>query len=179
MPFSDIKFGLVGPSPSPVLQLLVRLLYGALYLVGMDADDCASRYGNGGGTFGTGYSAAPCPLYLKWINGEANVEDWVPSVTDKNAGTGKYGTCWTKIDMWEANEISNAAEMIVVTTARLGSRVCVPRGAAEMIVFRSRLCVARMIATFKPGALVFMISMDLVISLRWIPAHMSLSPRSL
>merc|ERR1711991_477659 len=45
------------------------------------------------------------------INGEANMEDWVPSETDKNAGTGKYGSCCTEIDIWEANKMSMAYTM--------------------------------------------------------------------
>ena len=32
----------------------------------------------------------------------------VPSETDDNAGKGKYGTCCTEIDLWEANKISMA-----------------------------------------------------------------------
>merc|ERR1712203_1254404 len=31
--------------------------------------------------------------------------------TDPNAGTGKYGTCCTEIDLWEANSISTAFTM--------------------------------------------------------------------
>merc|ERR1712072_509986 len=30
---------------------------------------------------------------MKWINGEANCEEWTPSDNDANAGTGHYGTC--------------------------------------------------------------------------------------
>jgi cellulose 1,4-beta-cellobiosidase len=48
---------------------------------------------------------------LKWINGEANTESWQPSETDPNAGTGKYGSCCTEIDIWEANKISTAFTM--------------------------------------------------------------------
>jgi cellulose 1,4-beta-cellobiosidase len=31
------------------------------------------------------------------------VEGWNPSPTDPNAGSGKYGTCCTELDIWEAN----------------------------------------------------------------------------
>lgn len=86
-------------------------LNGALYFVGMDADGGAERWGNAGADFGTGYCDAQCPHDLKWINNEANVEDWVPSEVDENAGTGKYGTCCTEIDLWEANKISTAFTM--------------------------------------------------------------------
>merc|ERR1711982_199015 len=44
-------------------------------------------------------------------NNEANVEDWVPSETDENAGTGRYGTCCTEIDLWEANNRGTAFTM--------------------------------------------------------------------
>jgi cellulose 1,4-beta-cellobiosidase len=40
--------------------------------------------------------------------GDANLLDWVPSDNDPNAGTGKYGTCCTEMDIWEANKISSA-----------------------------------------------------------------------
>ena len=54
---------------------------------------------------GLGYCDAQCPHDLKFINSEANMENWVPSETDKNAGTGKYGSCCTEIDLWEANKM--------------------------------------------------------------------------
>merc|ERR1712048_921863 len=45
------------------------------------------------------------------INNEANMEDWVPSETDENAGTGRDGTCCTEIDLWEANNRGTAFTM--------------------------------------------------------------------
>jgi cellulose 1,4-beta-cellobiosidase len=86
-------------------------LNGALYFVQMDADGGKSKYGNAGAQMGLGYCDAQCPHDLKFINGEANVENWVPSDTDKNAGTGKYGSCCTEIDIWEANKMSMAYTM--------------------------------------------------------------------
>merc|ERR1711998_190597 len=86
-------------------------LNGALYFVQMDADGGKSKYGNAGAQLGLGYCDAQCPHDLKFINGEANVEGWVPSETDVNAGTGKYGSCCTEIDIWEANKISTAFTM--------------------------------------------------------------------
>merc|ERR1711904_579965 len=86
-------------------------LNGALYFVQMDADGGKSKYGNAGAEMGLGYCDAQCPHDLKFINGEANMEDWVPSDTDKNAGTGKYGSCCTEIDIWEANKMSIAYTM--------------------------------------------------------------------
>merc|ERR1712242_466727 len=68
-------------------------------------------YSNAGAQYGLGYCDAQCPHDLKFINGEANVEDWKPSMTDVNAGTGKYGSCCTEIDIWEANKISSAYTM--------------------------------------------------------------------
>ena len=85
-------------------------LNGALYFVEMDADGGMSRFpaNKAGAKFGTGYCDAQCPHDLKFINGEANCEDWVPSATDKNSGTGRYGTCCTEMDVWESNSISTA-----------------------------------------------------------------------
>jgi cellulose 1,4-beta-cellobiosidase len=86
-------------------------LNGALYFVQMDADGGKSKYGNAGAEMGLGYCDAQCPHDLKFINNEANMEDWKPSETDPNAGTGKYGSCCTEIDIWEANKISTAYTM--------------------------------------------------------------------
>jgi len=86
-------------------------LNGALYFVQMDADGGASRYGNAGAKYGTGYCDAQCPQDLKFINGQANAEGWKPSESDPNAGTGKYGSCCTEIDIWEANKHSTAFTM--------------------------------------------------------------------
>jgi len=86
-------------------------LNGALYFVAMDEDGGASKYGHAGAKYGLGYCDAQCPHDLKWINGEANIEGWQPSETDPNAGTGKYGSCCTEIDIWEANKISTAFTM--------------------------------------------------------------------
>lgn len=85
-------------------------LNGALYFVAMDADGGMSKYpGNkAGAKYGTGYCDAQCPHDLKFINGEANCEDWKPSRTDVNTGTGKYGTCCTEFDVWEANSMGEA-----------------------------------------------------------------------
>lgn len=91
-------------------------LNGALYFVQMDADGGKSKYSNAGAQYGLGYCDAQCPHDLKFINGEANVEDWKPSETDPNSGTGKYGTCCTEIDIWEANSISSAYTMHACST---------------------------------------------------------------
>ena len=85
-------------------------LNGALYLVEMDADGGMGKYpGNKcGAKYGTGYCDAQCPHDLKFINGEANCEDWKPSSNDVNSGTGHYGTCCSEMDIWESNSISTA-----------------------------------------------------------------------
>merc|ERR1712070_786432 len=85
-------------------------LNGALYFVAMDADGGMSKYpGNkAGAKYGTGYCDAQCPHDIKFIGGEANSEGWQPSSTDVNSGMGKYGSCCTEFDVWEANSISTA-----------------------------------------------------------------------
>merc|ERR1712243_302489 len=42
------------------------------------------------------------------LNGEAYCDEWTPSETDPNAGTGKYGTCCYEMDIWEANNMANS-----------------------------------------------------------------------
>ena len=76
---------------------------GALYFVEMDADGGMGKYpsNKAGPKYGTGYCDAQCPHDIKFINGEANCEDW------KN-GVGHYGTCCTEMDVWESNSISTA-----------------------------------------------------------------------
>merc|ERR1711865_262310 len=59
-------------------------------------DGGAARLGSAGAKYGTGYCDAQCPHDMKWINNAANCEEWTPSLTDDNAGTGKYGSCCTK-----------------------------------------------------------------------------------
>ena len=95
-------------------------LNGALYFVEMDTDGGMSKYpGNkAGAKYGTGYCDAQCPHDLKFINGEANCENWKPSATDKNSGTGKYGSCCNELDIWEANSYSTV----------YNSHVCIIRG---------------------------------------------------
>jgi len=85
-------------------------LNGALYLVEMPSDGGLSEYplSKAGAKFGTGYCDSQCPQDIKFINGEANILDWVPSPNNPNTGTGRYGTCCFEMDVWEANSISNA-----------------------------------------------------------------------
>ena len=53
-------------------------LHGVSHFVAMEDDGGASRHGNVGAKHGMGYCDAHCPHDLKWFNGEANMENWVP-----------------------------------------------------------------------------------------------------
>lgn len=92
-------------------------LNGALYFVEMEADGGQGKYsGNkAGAKYGTGYCDAQCPHDIKFINGEGNVKDWKPSPTDKNSGSGFYGTCCTEMDIWEANKMASAVTPHICT----------------------------------------------------------------
>jgi len=85
-------------------------LNGALYFVEMQQDGGKAQFldNKAGANMGTGYCDAQCPHDIKFINGAANVVNWVPSETDANAGTGLYGSCCFENDIWEANSISQA-----------------------------------------------------------------------
>ena len=85
-------------------------LNGALYFSQMMHDGGMSEYSGNmvGAEYGTGYCDAQCPHDVKFINGEGNSDGWVPSPTDKNAGSGKYGTCCMEMDIWEANTNAQA-----------------------------------------------------------------------
>ncbi|KAF3385095.1 Exoglucanase 1 [Penicillium rolfsii] len=85
-------------------------LNGALYFVDMDADGGMAKYptNKAGAKYGTGYCDSQCPRDLKFINGQANVEGWIPSTNDVNSGIGNHGSCCAEMDIWEANSISNA-----------------------------------------------------------------------
>ncbi|KAF7365259.1 Glucanase [Mycena venus] len=100
-------------------------LNGALYFSQMDADGGVAK-SNGankaGANYGTGYCDSQCPRDIKFINGVANVEGWVPSSNDVNAGTGSMGTCCPEMDVWEANSISAAFTPHPCTT--LGQSTC-------------------------------------------------------
>merc|ERR1712198_456342 len=85
-------------------------LNGALYFVEMDYDGGMENYptNTAGAAYGTGYCDAQCPHDMKWISGEANCEEWTPSDSDENAGTGFYGSRCAEMDIWEANSITQA-----------------------------------------------------------------------
>ena len=50
----------------------------------MDADGGLAKYptNKAGAKYGTGYCDAQCPHDVKWINGKANSDGWVPSTND-------------------------------------------------------------------------------------------------
>ena len=106
---------------------------------------------------------AQCPHGMKFINGEANIEDWKPSKTDLNFGSGKYGSCCTETDIWEANTHAPVAssladqELMVATTARIVSRVS----------------VTRMVVTSSQAAWEMPISSDLAQTSKLIPRSQS------
>ena len=59
-----------------------------------------------GAKYGTGYCDSQCPRDVKFINGEANSEGWVPSTNDVNAGVGNYGSCCAELDIWGTVTVS-------------------------------------------------------------------------
>jgi cellulose 1,4-beta-cellobiosidase len=85
-------------------------LNGALYFVEMQADGGMSKYptNKAGAKYGTGYCDAQCPHDMKFIDGEANTLDWKPNPSDKNSGSGLYGTCCIEMDIWESNKMAAA-----------------------------------------------------------------------
>ena len=82
-----------------------------MYFSEMQADG-GKGIGNNeaGAAFGTGYCDAQCPHDIKFIDGEANVIDWIPNPNDQsnNMGLGKYGACCAETDIWEANSMATA-----------------------------------------------------------------------
>ncbi|EFA82597.1 glycoside hydrolase family 7 protein [Heterostelium album PN500] len=85
-------------------------LNGALYLVSMDGDGGQSKYptNKAGAKYGTGYCDSQCPRDLKFIQGQGNVDGWVPAANNPNTGIGGHGSCCAEMDLWEANSMSNA-----------------------------------------------------------------------
>lgn len=85
-------------------------LNGALYFVSMDQDGGKAKYPSNlaGAEYGTGYCDSQCPRDLKFINGMANVDGWVPSKNNPNTGTGNHGSCCSEMDVWEANSMAQA-----------------------------------------------------------------------
>lgn len=83
---------------------------GALYFAEMAEDGGMKEFpaNKAGAKYGTGYCDAQCPRDVKFIDGKANLEDWTPSATDINSGTGSVGSCCAEFDVWEANSASQA-----------------------------------------------------------------------
>jgi len=99
---------------------------GALYFVDMESDGSMATSVNGqnkaGAKFGTGYCDAQCPQDVKFINGQANLDDWTPVPGSSNSGTGRYGSCCIELDVWEANKVSAAFTPHPCSTTKL--QVC-------------------------------------------------------
>jgi cellulose 1,4-beta-cellobiosidase len=72
-------------------------LNGALYFVSMDEDDWTSRFSikKAETKHGTEYRDVQYSNDIKFINGEANVENCKLKTNDENADNGRYWTCWT------------------------------------------------------------------------------------
>ncbi|KAH7348657.1 glycoside hydrolase [Rhexocercosporidium sp. MPI-PUGE-AT-0058] len=83
-------------------------LNGALYFVPMAADGGMSTTNKAGAKYGTGYCDAQCPRDMKFVNGSANSEGWVPDSNSANSGKGPMGSCCSEMDIWEANSMANA-----------------------------------------------------------------------
>jgi cellulose 1,4-beta-cellobiosidase len=79
---------------------------GALFFVAMDEDGGAARFplAKPGAQYGLGYCDAQCPGDIKFINGEANTVEWKVS---GDSARGRYGSCCTEIDVWEANALAS------------------------------------------------------------------------
>lgn len=74
----------------------------------MDADGGMAKYptNKAGAKYGTGYCDAQCARDLKFVGGKANIEGWVPSSNDANAGVGPYGACCAEMDVWGTQHIA-------------------------------------------------------------------------
>ena len=76
----------------------------AVYFVEMDKTGGKGKGGNtAGALFGTGYCDAQCPADVRFIEGAANMDDWVPENK-----TGKLGACCNEFDVWEGNKQAEA-----------------------------------------------------------------------
>ncbi len=90
-----------------MIRIIGYGLNGALCFVGTEKDGGKAPYGCAGANFGAGYCDAQCLHDLKSSSNEANVEDWVSSETDDNAGTGRYGTGCSEVKSLEREIAEN------------------------------------------------------------------------
>jgi len=82
----------------------------AIYFAEMDKTGNKGALNKAGAPYGTGYCDGQCARDLKWVNGKANSEGWIPNKADpyNNSGEGNMGACCAEMDLWEANKIATA-----------------------------------------------------------------------
>jgi len=94
---------------------------GAVYFIEMTKSGGKGTETNKAGPkFGTGYCDAQCPHDMKFIEGQANCENWKVNEKDKsgNMGIGRFGACCNEMDIWEANAHSQALTPHPCTNSR-------------------------------------------------------------
>lgn len=94
-------------------------LNGALYFVQMDADGGIKSSGGkneAGAKYGTGYCDAQCPKDIKFILGEANTDKWNDT---SPTPIGRFGSCCSEMDVWEANSRAAAFTAHPCKTSKL------------------------------------------------------------
>ncbi|KAH8669633.1 cellulose 1,4-beta-cellobiosidase precursor [Tricladium varicosporioides] len=86
-----------------------------LYFVGMESDGGKGRWLNNtvGAAYGTGYCDSGCPRTGHFIEGNANINNWItniPWVTNdqSQSGTGTLGSCCSEISVFNVNYISTS-----------------------------------------------------------------------
>merc|ERR1719386_258572 len=82
----------------------------AIYFSEMEKTGNMGETNKAGAAYGTGYCDGQCARDLKWANGKANSDGWVPNSADpyKNSGGGNMGACCAEMDLWEANKVATA-----------------------------------------------------------------------
>jgi cellulose 1,4-beta-cellobiosidase len=99
-------------------------MVGSISLHDMDLDGQQSKLpeenrGRFGPKYGTGYCEATCPRDLHFIDGDANVEGWVPSNVDSNKGTGGKGACCAHVEIFSGNSQATSMAAHPCKTSRM------------------------------------------------------------
>lgn len=117
------------------------------------------KYSNASAQYGLGYCDARRPHDLKFINGEANAEDWKPSQTE--------------INIWEASTptVPHTHRMRAPPKDRLVARALI---AATTVLIVSWIYVTRIVVTLSRTVLATRISSVQGLSSRLIPQSLSL-----